>query len=137
MTPTPSDEAVVRASTLAPSDLCQWDFAVSQQGQLVSCYAKTQSLNPMTPSIIADVVSPIMVSPSETLPPPGAGESPPCKKAKQTTVKILPELNTHGGIIYRPPNQSDTDNDGAPSMAFQKWCELMLLHPVSTSMVPS
>ena len=70
----------------------------------------------MTPSIIADVVTPEVASPSETLPPPEAGESPPHKKAKQTTVKIWPELDTHGGIIYRPPDKSNLGNDGAPSM---------------------
>ena len=41
--PTPSDQAVARASLLAPSDLRQWDFAVSQKGQLMSRHAKTQS----------------------------------------------------------------------------------------------
>ena len=48
----------------------------------------------MTPSIIADVVAPDVASPSETLPPPEAGELPPRKKAKQTTVKIWPEQGT-------------------------------------------
>ena len=66
----------------------------------MSCHAKTQSQNPMTPSVIADVVTPEVSSPSETLPLPEAGKSPLREKAKQTTVKIWPELDTHGGIIY-------------------------------------
>ena len=45
--PTPSDQAVARASLLAPSDLRQWDFAVSQKGHLVSCHAKPKVQNPI------------------------------------------------------------------------------------------
>ena len=67
----------------------------------------------MTLSKIADVVALEVASPSEVLPPPEAGESPPHKKAKQTTVKIWPEPDTHSGLIYRPPDKSDP-GDGAP-----------------------
>ena len=102
------------ASILAPSDLRQWDFAVSQKGQLVSRHAKTQLQNPMMPSKIADVVVPEMGPPSEVLPPPEAGELPPGKKAKQTTVKVWPKPDTHGGLIYWPPDKLDPGDD-APS----------------------
>ena len=112
--PTPSDQAVACASILAHSDLLQWDFAISQKGQLVSRHAKTQLQNPMMPSKIADVVAPEIGSPSEVLPPPEAGESPLCKKAKQTTVKVWPKRDTHDSLIYRPPDKSDLGDD-APS----------------------
>ena len=61
--PTPSDQAVAWASLLAPSDLRQWDFAVSQKGHLVSRHAKPKVQNHMTPSTIASIVAPELGSP--------------------------------------------------------------------------
>ena len=62
---TPSDQAVAWASFLAPSDLRQWNFAVSQKGHLVSRHAKPKVQNPMTPSTIASIITPELGSPPE------------------------------------------------------------------------
>ena len=109
------DRALAQAYRLPPSDLRQWDFTIGPSGQLASRYAKSKSQNPMTPPSVADIMAPELGSPSKVLPPPEAGESPLHKKRKKTTTKVWPEPDTHGGLIYRPPDQSDLGDD-APSM---------------------
>ena len=81
----------------------------------MSRHAKPKVQNPMTPSTIASIVAPELGSPPEAPPPLEAGESPPHKKAKTMTVKVWPEPDTHGGVVYRPPDKSDP-GDGAPLM---------------------
>ena len=81
----------------------------------MSRHAKPKVQNPMTPSTITSIVAPELGSPPEAPPPLEAGESPPKKKAKTMTVKVWPELGTHGGIVYWLLDKSDL-GDGAPSM---------------------
>ena len=71
----------------------------------------------MTSSVIASAVRPEVASPSESLPPPEKGESPLRKKRKQDTVRIWPEPETHGGLIYKALDKCDSDDNGATSVA--------------------
>ena len=115
LSPASSDRSLAQAYRLPPSDLRQWDFTVGPSGQLASRYAKSKSQNPMTPPSVADIMAPELGSPSKVLPPPAAGELPLDKKRKKTTTKVWPEPDTHGCLIYRPPDQSGSGDD-APSM---------------------
>ena len=65
----------------------------------------------MMPPTVANIMAPELGSPSKVLPPPEAGESPPHKKRKKMTTKVWPEPDTHGGLIYWPPDQSDPGDD--------------------------
>ena len=81
----------------------------------MSRHAKPKVQNLITPSTIASIIVPELGSPPEAPPPLEAGESPPHKKAKTMIVKVWPKPDTHGGVVYRPPDKSDP-GDGAPSM---------------------
>ena len=105
--PTPSDEDVAWASKFLPSDLWQWDYAISHHSNIMIHYPKgTDS----SASLLAALVK-------QDLPSEESDDLPPAKrpKTKVPKLKVWPKKDSGSSILYRAPKPDD-DDDAPPSM---------------------
>ena len=103
--PTPSNDDVSWASKFSPSDLQQWDYAVSHHSDIITRYPKgTDSSASFSTALV-----------KEDLPPEESDDVPPTKKsrpAKVPKLKVWPKKDS-SSILYHPPKPDDDDD--APS----------------------
>ena len=88
----------------APSNLRQYDFAISRHSGIISRFPKGP--DPAKPPAAALV--------EQDLPPFESTEPPPSKKPKVSSVKVWHREDSKRTLLYRPDNPKD--DDAAPSM---------------------
>ena len=88
----------------APSDLRQYDYAVSHHSGIISHFPKrSDSAKPLAAALVA-----------QDLPPFEPTEPPPQKKPKVSSVKVWPRVESKRTQLYQPDKPKD--DDAAPSM---------------------
>ena len=105
--PTPSDEDVALASKFSPSNLRQWDYAISHHSNIMIRYPKgTDS----SASLLAALIK-------QDLPSEESDDLPSAKrlKTKVPKLKVWPKKDPGSSILYHAPKPDD-DDDAPPSM---------------------
>ena len=103
--PTPSNEDIVWATRFSPSNLRQWDYAISHHSIIMIHYPK--GMDPSASLSVAMVEQDL---------PPEESDGPPAKKPKPKISKlwVWPKKDSESSILYHPPKPDD--DDAPPSM---------------------
>ena len=102
--PTPSEEDIREASMFAPSNLHQYDYAVSHHSGIISHFPKgTDSTKPMAATLVA-----------QDLPPFESTDPSSLKKPKVASFKVCSKADSRHTLLYHPKDPKD--DDAAPSM---------------------